>query len=81
MALGSVGDGDASAAAEYGALRAVASSDVGAAYEQEDEVEKAATTVRELDATAGPEPSWRKTSRDVDLDANAIVGVYVTKEG
>ncbi len=79
MAFISVGAGEASEAAEYGAFRAVASSWVGAAYQEEAEVEKATATLRELEATAGPEPSWRNASRDADLDANAIVRMLVTR--
>lgn len=79
MAFISVGAGEASEAAEYGAFRAVASSWVGAAYEEEAEVEKAAAIFRELEATVGPEPSWRNANRDADLDANAIVSMIVTR--
>ncbi len=73
IALRSVGAGEASDAVLKGPLRAVASSGVGAAYEEEEEVENAATaTLRELEATAGPEPSCRNAQKD-DLDANAIL--------
>lgn len=65
-----MGDGEASAADVNGPFRAEASS--GAAYDV-DEVEKATAMLRELEATAGPEPNCRKAERDADLDANTIV--------
>lgn len=75
MALGSVGADDDSDAAVNGGLRAVACSMLGAAYQVE-EVEKAAAaaaTLRELEATAGPEPSCRNAEiAVVDLEAKAI---------
>lgn len=55
----------------------MASSGVDAAYEEEAVDEKAATALLELEATAGPEPSWRNASLDADLDANAIATICV----
>lgn len=43
-------------------------------------MEKAATTLRELDATAGPEPIWRSADATADLVANAIVGYVCSRE-
>jgi hypothetical protein len=79
MALRSVDPCDASAAAVKGGLRAVASSWLEAASELEDVEKAAAATFRELDATAGPEPSCLNAERETDLDANAMTIVLVQR--
>lgn len=79
MALRSVEPCDASAAAVKGGLRAVASSWLEAASELEEVEKAAAATFRELDATAGPEPSCLNAESETDLDANAMTMVLVRR--